>query len=358
MIISFYSYKGGVGRTQLLSNLAAYFCYKKQKRILIIDWDLEAPGVHFYFGKKYADLQHEGLIDVLQQYVEKRNQGIEGDLPTFTPQHISNLKTYRKGAIDLIPAGNYVDLMQYKTSIVDFDWYNFYEMLDGKRYIEFLKQELKNLDYDLIFIDSRTGLNDYSNICNIQMPNMNILVVAPTHQNMEGCSQVARQIMSSPYTQSGLFREGIIMPIFSRVHLHLDNPDWYDNTMNNFFSHFGEEVNELLPKINQHLPNPLQDRTNYIDQTILIYEPNLSLWENVLFSEGNKQSDLLSITDKYINIADFITSIWVDYKIKNIKNNSLDLSNINFKYEVFFNVFPEVTTLNISYNQISDISFL
>jgi MinD-like ATPase involved in chromosome partitioning or flagellar assembly len=52
MIISFYSYKGGVGRTQLVANLAAYLCYYQAKKVLVIDWDLEAPGLEVYFREE------------------------------------------------------------------------------------------------------------------------------------------------------------------------------------------------------------------------------------------------------------------------------------------------------------------
>ncbi len=47
-IITFYSYKGGVGRTFALANIAALLSTWGYK-VLCIDWDLEAPGLHFYF---------------------------------------------------------------------------------------------------------------------------------------------------------------------------------------------------------------------------------------------------------------------------------------------------------------------
>src|SRR5713226_7815368 len=54
-IITFYSYKGGTGRTMALANVA-YMLAKDSgnKGVLMVDWDLEAPGLHRYFG----DLLH------------------------------------------------------------------------------------------------------------------------------------------------------------------------------------------------------------------------------------------------------------------------------------------------------------
>ena len=46
-LITFYSYKGGVGRTFLLANVAALL-RRWGAKVLCVDWDLEAPGLHHY----------------------------------------------------------------------------------------------------------------------------------------------------------------------------------------------------------------------------------------------------------------------------------------------------------------------
>ena len=43
MIVTFYSWKGGVGRTMALANTAVQLA-RKGNRVLVVDWDLEAPG--------------------------------------------------------------------------------------------------------------------------------------------------------------------------------------------------------------------------------------------------------------------------------------------------------------------------
>src|SRR5215218_3865632 len=49
-IITFYSFKGGVGRTMALANVACSIA-SKSRRVLVVDWDLEAPGLHRYFER-------------------------------------------------------------------------------------------------------------------------------------------------------------------------------------------------------------------------------------------------------------------------------------------------------------------
>src|SRR5436189_3418992 len=71
-ILTFYSYKGGVGRTMALTNIACILATWK-KKVLIVDWDLEAPGIeHFLFTQAQLDQvrKKEGLIEVLTELSE------------------------------------------------------------------------------------------------------------------------------------------------------------------------------------------------------------------------------------------------------------------------------------------------
>ena len=47
-IVTFYSYKGGTGRTMALANVA-WILASAGKKVLVADWDLEAPGLHRFF---------------------------------------------------------------------------------------------------------------------------------------------------------------------------------------------------------------------------------------------------------------------------------------------------------------------
>src|SRR5262245_29153629 len=47
-IVTFYSWKGGVGRTMALANVAVQLA-RMGSTVLVVDWDLEAPGLDRYF---------------------------------------------------------------------------------------------------------------------------------------------------------------------------------------------------------------------------------------------------------------------------------------------------------------------
>ena len=66
-VVTFYSYKGGTGRSMALANVA-FVLASNGKRVLVIDWDLEAPGLHRYFAPFLGDTEltgdeSQGLID-------------------------------------------------------------------------------------------------------------------------------------------------------------------------------------------------------------------------------------------------------------------------------------------------------
>src|SRR5687767_12475166 len=78
-IITFYSYKGGTGRSMALANIACLLAqrYTEHSKVLMIDWDLEAPGLHMFFDNQLkneiqrnnGDLDsHPGLIDLFCEF--------------------------------------------------------------------------------------------------------------------------------------------------------------------------------------------------------------------------------------------------------------------------------------------------
>src|SRR5215471_5063825 len=72
-IITFYSYKGGTGRSMALANIA-WILASNRRRVLVLDWDLEAPGLHRYFRPFLLDKQltsSEGIVDFVNDYASE-----------------------------------------------------------------------------------------------------------------------------------------------------------------------------------------------------------------------------------------------------------------------------------------------
>jgi len=56
VIYTFYSFKGGVGRSMALANVAALLA-KWGYSVLVVDWDVEAPGIERFFTRDNPGLQ-------------------------------------------------------------------------------------------------------------------------------------------------------------------------------------------------------------------------------------------------------------------------------------------------------------
>jgi hypothetical protein len=88
-VITFYSYKGGTGRTMALSNIAVLLARQRNATapVLMIDWDLEAPGLHKFFHP-FLNSQllraTPGLINLIDDY--RREALRDGDL-----QHLQQI---------------------------------------------------------------------------------------------------------------------------------------------------------------------------------------------------------------------------------------------------------------------------
>ncbi|RYG12556.1 MAG: hypothetical protein EOO07_18865, partial [Chitinophagaceae bacterium] len=94
--VTFYSYKGGVGRSLALSNIAIRLS-ELNKKVCVLDFDLEAPGLHFKFKNyKRSRKIEKGIVDYIYQF---SNNGI---LP-------NSIKDY---SISLKPSNNYFESIE------------------------------------------------------------------------------------------------------------------------------------------------------------------------------------------------------------------------------------------------------
>src|SRR5262245_65998079 len=83
-IITFYSYKGGTGRSMAVANVA-WILASGGKRVLTVGWDLEAPGLHRYYTPFLGDKDltgSDGLIDLLIEFRDATATGSAGANPS------------------------------------------------------------------------------------------------------------------------------------------------------------------------------------------------------------------------------------------------------------------------------------
>lgn len=198
-IITFYSYKGGTGRSMALANFAWLLALSGNK-VLVIDWDLEAPGLHRYFRPFLVDpdlAETDGLIDsfwsMATMAARTENGMLSADqVADALDDGIRNLcyESFGNGSIDFIGAGRQDE--HYSSKVSDFNWKHFFQV-GGAAIITLIKNELRSR-YNYVLIDSRTGVSDTAGICTIQIPDRVIACFTLNRQSIDGIAIILRSI--------------------------------------------------------------------------------------------------------------------------------------------------------------------
>jgi MinD-like ATPase involved in chromosome partitioning or flagellar assembly len=227
-IITFYSYKGGTGRSMALANVACLLSFRqKNNKVLMIDWDLEAPGLHHFFRGKFDDVEgatihlptgQAGLIDLFYDLKNLllSHQTDDGVLDDVFDQ--INIENYivkintEYSSLSLMPAGRSDDGL-YSKRVNEFNWSAFYS-----RYPSIITQFANYLinQYDYALIDSRTGHTDISGICTSIMPEKLVVVFTPNRQNISGVSETIH-VATGYRVRSNDTRPLLVFPLQSRI---------------------------------------------------------------------------------------------------------------------------------------------
>lgn len=170
-IVSFYSFKGGVGRSLCLLNAAYNLSHNKAQRIGLVDLDIEASGLNQILGlpaKEDRDLlallmpSNRELSD-LEDYVLDIPFEVKGKPQVFL------LPTVADSAL--------LDRITWDTAAQQF--------LARELFPEFAR--LYELDY--IFVDCRSGLSEFATFA-LKIADLEVLVCRLDSQNRYGIKQI------------------------------------------------------------------------------------------------------------------------------------------------------------------------
>jgi cellulose biosynthesis protein BcsQ len=205
-IFTFYSYKGGVGRSMALANIGIHF-FKQGFTTLLIDWDLEAPGLERYFEQRYRlNLQdvndRPGLCDMIKAYVQNISQPPpedEDELP-YPPisDYLYKLDAQGEASLLLMHAGRRVEgkpWQDYASFVQNFDWADFYKECEGGLFFEWFRTQLEEMA-DVILIDSRTGVTEMGGVAAQHMSDVVVLICGSNRQNIENTARMGLNFIS------------------------------------------------------------------------------------------------------------------------------------------------------------------
>jgi hypothetical protein len=281
-IITFYSYKGGVGRTLALANVA-WILASNGRRVLVIDWDLEAPGLQRFF-RPFLDesaAASPGLIDLLhEQNLLSANASLYPDASGSTPTSVDILP-YLQSVAWSFPQPGYLDLMtagrqdpSYSVRVSTFDWETFYSKLGGAAFFDGLRARLRE-DYDYVLIDSRTGLGDTAGICTVKLPDQLVVCFTMNRQSIDGGAATARGVLDQ--------RQGQPIRILP-VPMRLERGE--QTLLNQAFAVVEQTFDPMMTDLDA------AERQRYWQEVAFFYSPYYSYGELLaVFGDAHRQSD-------------------------------------------------------------------
>jgi MinD-like ATPase involved in chromosome partitioning or flagellar assembly len=185
-VITFYSFKGGVGRTLALVNVAAELA-RIGRKVLLVDFDLEAPGLET-FERLRPPQAHPGLVEFVNEYLSSKRSPDVRD-------YVYSAGTVGKkgGQLWVMPAGRRD--ATYQAALVSINWKRLYKDCQGYWFFEDTKAQWEAaFQPDYVLIDSRTGHTDVEGICTRQLPDAVAVLFFPNEQNLVGLKDVCARI--------------------------------------------------------------------------------------------------------------------------------------------------------------------
>lgn len=193
--ISFYSYKGGVGRSLALANVAKYLSLLQQK-VVVVDFDLEAPGLHYKFRDESGQVvQTKGVVDLLSSFV--CNEAPPKSLVSYTA--VVSGRTPDSPKIRLMPAGRCPDA-EYWRMLSRLDWHELFysQTAPGVGFFLSLQQRIKDeFSPDFLLIDARTGITEIGGVATAILADSVVCFMAHNRENLDGARAVLRGILQT-----------------------------------------------------------------------------------------------------------------------------------------------------------------
>jgi MinD-like ATPase involved in chromosome partitioning or flagellar assembly len=220
-VVTFYSYKGGVGRSFLLANVAATLA-RWGLRVLCVDFDLEAPGLAHYFRPWTPDAGREaaGVVELIEAFVA----GKQRPYGSF----VSDVRFPGEFGLQLLAAGRHDG--SYMKRVQSIDWSKLYSQRHLGSYLESLREQWI-ADYDFVLVDSRTGVSDTGGICTVQLPDLLVFLFCANRQSIDGVVEVVDKAIARrndlPYDRPGLVAVPVLSRFDQRAEYELANT-WLD----------------------------------------------------------------------------------------------------------------------------------
>ena len=219
-VTTFYSYKGGVGRTMALANLGHLLAQHRTAPVLLVDWDLEAPGLHYYFP---AAPQAPGVLDLFEdcrdQLQERAGRYASDQALAEAVLDAVRWEQYLVRACDdrplwLLRAGRCDGGHAERAAMMD--WQGLFDACPAL-FRTLAKRLARHFGH--VLVDARSGRADCAAICTTLLPTRLVLVFAPNRQNLDGLQDLVARATAYRSCHEDEQRPLLVYPLPSRIDL-------------------------------------------------------------------------------------------------------------------------------------------
>jgi len=203
IIATFYSFRGGVGRTMAMLN-AGWVLARTGSRVLLIDFDLEAPGLTRLIARQdlFAGAAESvpGMADIIVQLLDRPDEWAfhaDKPLPIDLSPYLRELKLpdpkfdwLPRGRLALISAGAEAG---YEGRLARIHTEQFTQLHAGFA-ARFREALLKSGQFDYILIDARTGFSDEAYIACRYLCDRLVVLTGLNDQNIEGTGRFLSKV--------------------------------------------------------------------------------------------------------------------------------------------------------------------
>jgi len=275
-IVTFYSFKGGVGRSTALG-IVAILLANRNRRVVIIDFDFEAPGISVFFRANIVDengTENYGVLDYLHQRYLTPNENIPAIEDCIHQVDLPN-----RGELFLVTAGEYSENYVHRLAELDRrTWQSFYKG-ETNPVGQLINDIREQVDPDVILIDARPGFNDTGAIALLDLADTGIICFSPTDQSFDGLRWVIQAARKQSDYQGKPDLRFLLTPMPSLAEDQLNA--WITKAEDWIVEHWGlpdgVSVGELYYKI--------------------FYNPSIAALSNLVGAPANLLNDYLPIVD-------------------------------------------------------------
>jgi CobQ/CobB/MinD/ParA nucleotide binding domain len=275
--ITYYSYKGGVGRTLLVANTARYLS-TLGKTVFALDLDLEAPGLHYKFelGSEPKQLMNvAGIVDILVRFLKQE------PLPESFDNYISHVEVVEgAGSIHVMRAGT-APSGEYWRLLSQVNWY---EMFYGPKptgvpfFLELKERIRLHYNPDFLLIDARTGITEMGGIATTLLPDSVVCLALTSVEHLEGLRAVMHGIKQTSSREGAPVQ---LLPVISRLSQRKDE----DSELATIRTYLNSPIKEGGPSLD-------------LDELMTLHtEPLLDSREQLLVGGKNSPHDLPLLRD-------------------------------------------------------------